>query len=296
MMSIHAICCVPPARTGGLLSNFALRRFENSFNWNVGNCHIDRSDQFGVFWVEEGSGELSVDEARVSFGPGSLMFLSPGQLNAWRFDSRVRGEIALFTEEFLLLGPAAPSLLTKMPFLYDASPETSLTLEGTSRDHLDRLFADLREEVEYAEVGQDDLVRARLTIILSHARRQFATLGQDAAPAARSTLVWRFRLALAQHFPRLTLTTEYARHLGVSGRHLNDELKRHAGRSANELIRDRAVLEAKRLLVHSSLTISEIGYQLQFGDPSYFVRFFRRLTGVTPGRYRAVADLGSPAA
>jgi AraC-like DNA-binding protein len=46
-------------------------------------------------------------------------------------------------------------------------------------------------------------------------------------------------------------------------------------------------LEAKRLLVHSMLTVSEIAYQLQFRDPSYFVRFFKRRTQLTPGDYRA---------
>jgi AraC-like DNA-binding protein len=68
---------------------------------------------------------------------------------------------------------------------------------------------------------------------------------------------------------------------------------RHVGSSASELIHERIELEAKRLLVHSVLTVSEIAYQLQFRDPSYFVRFFKRRTNITPGDYRARLALGA---
>jgi len=74
--------------------------------------------------------------------------------------------------------------------------------------------------------------------------------------------------------------------LNVSRTHLNNGLRRYTGHSASELIHERMILEAKRRLLHSTLTIAEIAYELRFQDPSYFGRFFRKYTGVTPGAYR----------
>jgi AraC-like DNA-binding protein len=58
------------------------------------------------------------------------------------------------------------------------------------------------------------------------------------------------------------------------------------GKTAGDLIRDRVVLEAKRLLVNADLSITQIAYELNFGDGSYFTKFFRKYAGVTPEEFR----------
>ncbi len=277
---------------GGLGCNFALKRFEDSFDWTTGRHHIDRHCHFGVFWIEQGSGELQVDQSLCSFGPASLILVSPGQLTSWKQVSPVRGEIALFTEEFLSLGPVAPGLLAKMPFLGEAPAHVSLSLGGEAAEAMSRMFAELRQETEIAEIGQDDQIRAWIALILGQARRLFASVAPAVGGLAQSPLAWRFRVAVAQNFPRLRLAGEYAQMLKISRQQLNDEVMRQLGCTASEVIHDRTILEAKRLLVHTALTISEIAYELQFQDPSYFVRFFRRLTGVTPRRFRMVENAG----
>ncbi|MCC5023161.1 MAG: AraC family transcriptional regulator [Candidatus Synoicihabitans palmerolidicus] len=78
--------------------------------------------------------------------------------------------------------------------------------------------------------------------------------------------------------------------LKVSRTHFNNVLRRFSGRSASELIHERILLEAKQRLLHSTLTIAEIAYDLRFQDPSYFGRCFRKYTGETPGEYRESAQ------
>jgi AraC-like DNA-binding protein len=74
--------------------------------------------------------------------------------------------------------------------------------------------------------------------------------------------------------------------LGVTTSHLSDSMRLETGLTAGELIRARLILEAKRLLLHSELTIAEIGYELGFGDPSYFSRFVRREIKTSPAEFR----------
>jgi len=62
--------------------------------------------------------------------------------------------------------------------------------------------------------------------------------------------------------------------------------RRYAGQSAQALVHQRQLLEAKRLLVYSSMTLSQIADALQFSEPAYFSRFFKRLTGQTPSAFR----------
>ncbi len=62
--------------------------------------------------------------------------------------------------------------------------------------------------------------------------------------------------------------------------------RRHAGRTAPQVIHDRIVLEAQRGLIYTGLTVAEIAYELGFVDPAYFTRFFAREVGETPGEFR----------
>ena len=70
--------------------------------------------------------------------------------------------------------------------------------------------------------------------------------------------------------------------------HLNESLRLETGLTAGDLIRTRRILEAKRLLLHSELTMAEIGYELGFKDPSYFSRFTRRELKTSPGELRSL--------
>jgi AraC family transcriptional regulator, transcriptional activator of pobA len=294
-MSLNtAALCQKPAPPGGIPAAFKLARLEDTFDWSTAGDHLDRRSGFGAFWVEEGTGDLVDAGIRIPFGPGCLVFTAPGQLFSWRLDGPVRGLFAQFREEYLSLGTGGPALIEKMPFLFDRPAEATLRLEGRERSELGRMFADLRREAESTDLGHEDQAQAHLILILGRARRLFASRGCEFPREPSSPLASRFRLALAQNFPRVCVGAEYARILSVSRRRLNEELRSQVGRTASELIRDRCILEAKRLLVHSTLTISEIGLQLRFEDPSYFVRFFHRLAGVTPGRYRAAARSGEP--
>jgi AraC family transcriptional activator of pobA len=107
------------------------------------------------------------------------------------------------------------------------------------------------------------------------------------APFAAVGLVRRFRQAVERSFRVTTSVPDYARALGVTTSHLNESLRLETGLTAGDLIRERLLLEAKRLLLHSELTIAEIAYELGFEDPSYFSRFVRRELKASPAEFRS---------
>lgn len=89
------------------------------------------------------------------------------------------------------------------------------------------------------------------------------------------------------HFREHLTLTDYAKQIGVTESRLNDICRRMANQASKELVHDRLVQEARRLLRFSAIPVSEIGYQLGYTDPAYFSRFFTRQAGMPPSEFRA---------
>lgn len=79
---------------------------------------------------------------------------------------------------------------------------------------------------------------------------------------------------------------DYADLLGVAPKTLSNKFNRLDLMQPNDLIKDRIMLEAKRLLSYSSLSVKEIAYQLGYDDPAYFNRLFTKKTGDTPSNFK----------
>lgn len=99
-------------------------------------------------------------------------------------------------------------------------------------------------------------------------------------------MVISFRQLLKKDFKRLKKPADYAHSLGITPAHLNDTIKLATGYSVSEQIHQQIILETKRLLFFSELSMKEIGFEIGFEDPVYFNRLFKKLTGQTPLTFR----------
>lgn len=147
-----------------------------------------------------------------------------------------------------------------------------------------------RIEVEHRKNGEDRnlALEALLMLLLISLNR-----GLDAGTAQQNTvatqgqkLVNQFRALLDKHMLTARSVSQYATMLNVTPTHLSRTVKMVSGQTAGEVICDRVMLEAKRKLVFSDQSMSEIAYALQFSSPSYFTRFFSAHAGQTPRSFR----------
>lgn len=106
------------------------------------------------------------------------------------------------------------------------------------------------------------------------------------------TLAQRYRGLLEQHFRSHEPLSYYSGALGVSPDHLSRICKKVTGQSALDLLHDRLMLEARRLLAYTPMSIAEVALQLGYEDPAYFSKFFTRHIGDTPSAYRAAVASG----
>jgi AraC-like DNA-binding protein len=148
------------------------------------------------------------------------------------------------------------------------------------------LFEDIIGESEKPGRMGTDLIRTLLLqIFILLARTDHEN--QHKQPSAYNyTLIKNFRQLIEQNFTMLRLPKDYARLLYITPNHLNAISNDMLGMPAGEVIRNRVVLEAKRLLINLDLSISEIADKLNFSDNSYFTKFFKSNTGQTPEEFR----------
>ena len=97
----------------------------------------------------------------------------------------------------------------------------------------------------------------------------------------------KFKILLEQKNLKQLKVNDYAKMLNVSAGHLSDLVKDHFGKTPSDLIQERMLLEIQRILLHSNDSIKEIANTLNFEDPSYFTRFFKKHTGQSPQDYRS---------
>jgi AraC-like DNA-binding protein len=125
-----------------------------------------------------------------------------------------------------------------------------------------------------------------MNILLIYLQRFYEDVYKPKTSPKNAQLVRRFKQAISTSFQSEHSVETYADTLGVSPGHLRDIVRATTGLTPGQMIRDRLIIEAKRLLLYSEMTVAEIGYALSFDDPSYFGRFFKRETKKSPKQFR----------
>ena len=247
--------------------------------------------------ILSGPGRLMVDFREKDVSGLTLFFVSPGQVHTVRPGPGMVGTIVSFTRDFFDGGSAdAARLLLEFPLYFAGDSPAWLSLDdpaspsaaaAADTESLRNIFRLLQREQDEAAPGASEIIRSLLRILLVKAARLHVRRAPASPRASRSAAIVReFHLLVEKHFLEETALAVYARRLGVGANHLNDVVRETTGRAAGDHIRQRRLLSAKRQLLHSELSVSEIGYRLGFRDASYFSRFFRRYEGVSPADFR----------
>jgi len=239
-----------------------------------------------ILLITQGEGRLVLDVETHDVTPGTVLVTRPLELRRWEVPRPVEGACVFFVEEFVALTFSDPRFLDQFAYFHPRRPSGALALEpGERREYLDR-FAAMQREIETLSADSPDALRAVLYDFLVRLNRVYvARHGVPAEPAPRG-LVERFVGQVERGFRHRHRVADYATALGVTPGHLNALCRETLHTSAGAWLRARRVLEARRLLLYTDLTAAEIGHRLGFDDPSYFSRFFRRETGLSPTAFR----------
>jgi len=238
-----------------------------------------------VFFTQ-GKGKQQIDFKTFDVKPNLIYFMVPGQVHSWNFESEPDGYLINFSASYF------GSLLLKQEYLdkfsfFSGKPEQQvLVLDESTANKTAAIFESILKEGELAEPFNDDLVKVLLLQLFIEVARTTKNAGNLKANPYNHTILKNFQHLIEENYTNLRLPKQYAELLYITPNHLNALCNDFLGTSAGKLIRDRIILEAKRLLINLDLRVVEIAEKLNFEDQSYFVKFFKKYEGLTPDRFR----------
>lgn len=230
--------------------------------------------------ITKGSGWHEIDFKKYLVSRGAVFFMLPAQVHSWSMSKETKGIVIEFEGLSMFSGDDSYNIFSDalMPL------ENFFHVNGEKRDDIFLLAQKMLLEYEEEKKNFEIVLQLYLaTLILTFSRH----LEGKAAKVGRvSKFREDFSALVEKNYKKHHGVDFYARTLGITSKALTAKVNRIIGKSVREFVQERCILESKRLLAYSDLTVSEISLELGFEDPNYFTRFFSSKTKQTPGKFR----------
>lgn len=252
---------------------------------DIDDCKAHVHSFYEILWFQDGRGAHTVDFMEYEVQPGTIFFLSPGQIHHFDKTDGYKGVAIKMCTDMM----KEMKLFLKYNSFHTHDSTPYFTIDGDTSKALTQILEVMeRESHNHKEFGNREILNSLLCIFLAFTQRHGSrATGKDLDSLKPShQLFIRFRELVEQEYTKLHTVQEYADRLHVAIRTLHKSVNECSNKSPLSFINGRIILEAKRLVRYSNLMIKEIASELGYEDPSYFVKFFKRQTGHLPSYFR----------
>ncbi|HBL74989.1 MAG: hypothetical protein A2W90_06540 [Bacteroidetes bacterium GWF2_42_66] len=239
---------------------------------------------YDITFVLEGEGTFVIDGQEFPVCQNQLYFTTPGQLREWKIETIPRGLILIFEEEFLCNFFNDFQFVQNLSFFSAEIHSSNLFLSEEQGHYLEAIFLQIENEI--SEKKDKHMLRALLYQALAWLNSAYRSAYHSSEKGTASGRIFQFRQLVEQHFRQQHSVHFYANGLCITSGHLNDLVRKQYAVSAKQYLQNRLIIEAKRLLLSTDYPVSEIAWQLNFQDSSYFIRLFHSQTGISPLAFR----------
>lgn len=258
-------------------------RDELLFNELHGERHIDKPhkhDFFIIMLFDRGKGLHHIDFTAHPVGDRQVHLLFPGQVHRWNIESVTTGyQLMIGRSLFERFSPYFRFATTN----YQHHPVVPLSDAAFTLLHYE--FDAIKKELETGD-SLYELLDARTAVIAALVSKEAEKVFPDFKVYQSEPRLVRFLQLIDLSFREEKLVSFYARQLHISANYLNILCRKKLNVPATQLIQQRVILEAKRLLQATGQSVKEIAFELGFVDHAYFSNFFKAQTGVTPTAFR----------
>lgn len=257
------------------------KELATELNLNVKSPH--RHSYHEIIWVRQGSAEHLLDGDIIEHPAQTLLVIPQGRVHRLFPAPDCLGCTIRFKEEFL---PNESHLLFS-PF----AGHTALHLNTEQSSGIESYFSLISSECKSADPYHLQALRHLLAAFIVKLE-ELRLLHSDIVPHdfTRTLGIWNsLNLLIEKKFKSEHTVSFYATQLGLSPRKIGDVVKLYTGKCLSDVIDERLIAEAKRLLLYSNFTIKEIAFELGFEEHSYFTKVFKKLTGKTPSAFKSIS-------
>ncbi|MCS3868911.1 AraC-like DNA-binding protein [Chryseobacterium ginsenosidimutans] len=256
----------------------------------VGHRHLEkahRHDFYASILFTKGSGVHEIDFQKYDVSAGSLFFMSPGQIHSWELSKDIEGYLFFCLQDFYEMHYVNQKL-RNFPFFGSVNFPRKLQLNKDELKENITLMQQLQKEYQSQNVMKDGLMLSLMSQIFILSTRQFSKDFDTLASSASLSYFkhyQEFETVVEQYFTNEKSITFYASLLNITSKHLNRITQTVVHKTATDVITERVILEAKRMLMYLDESLGEIAFRLGYEEYSYFVRVFRKTSGMTPTQF-----------
>lgn len=246
-----------------------------------------RTGFYHIIWFQQGNPTHLVDFNPIKIKPNTLLFLNKDTVQRFDDKSKFGGEAILFTDSFFCKTEADTKFLRNSILFNDLFSVSQIQVKKQSK-----LFAGLLQQMtnelqDIKDNSQADILQNLLHNFLLYSERERRKQNfTEIKKGADLDYVMLFKDLLETGYKNQKQVNYYAKEIIITEKRLNQATTKVLGKTPKEIINDRIMLEAKRILAHTTESVKEIGYDLGFDEPTNFIKYFKKHSKFTPTEFR----------
>lgn len=245
----------------------------------------DYSSFIKILFIKAG-GHVVIDFKTYALAQDTLLFINAGQFH--RFDESCAGTLLYYNRDFYCVEIHDKEVACDGVLFHNVYEIPVILMSPQMSSGIQVIISHIKSELENDESSMEEMLRIYLKQIIIKSTRLWKRehLATGAETGQDIEFSRRFSQLVEWNYTRYHTVSEYASLLNITPKALSKRLSRHSRESPNDIIKNRIILEAKRLLAHTHLSVKEIGYKLGYDDVSYFSRLFSSQSEITPQGFR----------
>lgn len=275
------------------INQFESKQPDNDFYVNKINLHAKlhqfaelphKHDFFLMLFITNGHGKHQVDFQDHEIKAGRFFFIRPGQMHYWMLSENIEGFVFFHSIGFYN-NHLNHHKISDFHHFKNYQNEPFVDLKAGTFSFVSSLLSQLYSEYNNNQPMRISKAHSMIHLIYIEISRNYKS---SAMKANRTYLekLNKFEILVESHYLTKKMPREYAALLNMTEKHLNRIIKHCLNKTTTELIADRLIIEAKRMLLHSDLQVNQVSDKLGFSERSYFNRFFKKQTLLTPNQFR----------
>ena len=256
------------------------------FNCASFEIRLGKGDFYKIIWAKDNDISIGVDGYMVELKKNHIIFCTP--LNMIQIEPFLKGVTTLiFDREFYCIRDHDHEVSCNGFLFLGSSVPTMVTLSEKERKSFDSHFLLLEEEFENEDHVQGEMLRVLLKrLLIKSVRLLKKTIVNPTLEQSKLDIIRQYNLFVEEHFREKHKVADYADLLNKSPKTLSNLFSKFNNKTPLQVINDRIILEAKKLLLLSTKSSKEIAYSLGFSEASHFSRFFKNHAGISPIHFK----------
>jgi AraC-like DNA-binding protein len=232
------------------------------------------------------SGCVTIDFTTYQLEQDAIFFINVGQY--YQFGEGCTGTMIYYNRDFYCVEIHDKEVACDGILFHNVYEIPVVLMSAQTSLNMQQIINEMKAEFERDDSSMEEMLRILLKQLIIKSTRLWKQKHQQISADASAEVEFTrtFSQLVEWHYTKHHTVADYADLLNISPKALNKRITRYSNTSPNDIIKNRIIMEAKRLLVHTNLSVKEIGYKLGYDDPSYFIRLFTKQAETSPQHFR----------